>query len=128
MDAIHPARIWMHPAEICKMSKINVLISLRYPSTATCCLYYNSREWKQLGSQWMDFHEIRFNPLMDPTIVHIRMILSVKVFISIKYDINISGAWIFQKSFEKIQVSLTADNNTYLLTYLLHGAESFLRS
>jgi hypothetical protein len=36
--------------------------------------------------------EVWFNPPIAPTIVDIRMILSVNVLISIKYDINISGA------------------------------------
>jgi len=36
--------------------------------------------------------EVWFNPPIDPTIVDIRIILSVKVLISIRYDININGA------------------------------------
>jgi len=32
-----------------------------------------------------------FNPLIDPAIVDIRMILNVKVLISVKCDINING-------------------------------------
>jgi len=36
--------------------------------------------------------EVWFNPPIDPTIVDIRIILSVKVLISIRYDINMNGA------------------------------------
>jgi hypothetical protein len=61
--------------------------------------------------------EVWFNPPIDPTIVDIMMILSVKVLISIRYDININGAAICtvinSAQFSHLNASITPGNHQW---------------
>jgi hypothetical protein len=61
--------------------------------------------------------EVWFRPLIDPTIVDIRIILNVQVFVSIKYDININGVafWIviISAQFSHLSPSITTGNHQW---------------
>jgi hypothetical protein len=61
--------------------------------------------------------EVWFNPPVDPTIVDIKIILNVKVLISVRYDININGAAfctvISSAQFFHLNPSITSGNHQW---------------